>query len=110
MRDRVFGHVPCGMGGPYESGLFTEFMEQRAAGHTCLDGTIYHKGMLDFKKEIAQKISPLDYLNDPEASEKAEKLKAMDIACDAAIIFAERHAELAEKMAQSEEDAVEKRN
>ena len=104
MRDRVFGHVPDAWRNAYESGFFTEFMEQRAAGHTCLDGTIYHKGMLDFKKEIAQSTAALDYLNDPEAAEKAENLKAMDIACDAAIIFAERHAELAEKMARSESD------
>jgi len=104
MRDRVFGHVPDAWRDAYESGLFTEFMEQRAAGHTCLDGTIYHKGMLDFKNEIAQSMAGLDYLNDPEAAEKAENLKAMNIACDAAIIFAERHAELAEKMARSEGD------
>ena len=101
MRDRVFGHVPDAWKDAYESGLFTEFMEQRAAGHTCLDGTIYHKGMLDFKEEIAQRTAALDYLNDPEAAEKAENLKAMDIACDAAIIFAERHAELADGAARS---------
>ena len=28
--------------------LLTEFMEQRAPGHTVLDGKIYHTGMLDF--------------------------------------------------------------
>jgi formate C-acetyltransferase len=108
MRDRVFGQVPVEWAAAYKSGLFTEFMEQRAPGHTTLDDTIYKKGMRDFKQEIDQKISPLDYLNDPEASEKADQLKAMNIACDAAIIFAERHAELAEKLAQSEEDAVRK--
>ncbi|MCK7532821.1 MAG: hypothetical protein MZV63_18195 [Marinilabiliales bacterium] len=37
----------------YEAGLFTEFMEQRAPGHTVLDGKIYRKGMLDFKRDIA---------------------------------------------------------
>ena len=31
-----------------------------------------------------------------------EELRAMDISCDAAIVFAERHAELAEKMAAEE--------
>ena len=39
-----------------------------------------------------------------EATDKAEELKAMDIACDAAILFAERHAALAEAMAISEAD------
>ena len=104
MRERVFSHVPDDWRRAYESGLFTEFMEQRAPGHTCLDGTIYQKGMLDFKTEIVQSMAALDYLNDPHATEKAENLKAMDIACDAAIIFAQRHADLAEKIAQSEND------
>ena len=45
----------------YEAGLFTEFMEQRAPGHTALDGQIYGKGMLDFKRQIAGEIAALDY-------------------------------------------------
>jgi formate C-acetyltransferase len=88
----------------YEAGLFTEFMEQRAPGHTALDGAIYRKGMLDFKQQIAGRLADLDYLNDPEAADRAEQLKAMDIACDAAILFAERHAELADRMADGESD------
>ena len=42
-------------------------------------------------------IAALDFLNDPDAYAKREALKAMDIACDAVILFAERHAELAAK-------------
>lgn len=105
MRNRIFRHVPDAWESAYHAGLFTEFMEQRAPGHTTLDGTIYQKGMLDFKREIAESLSSLDFLTDPEAAKKAEELKAMDIACDAAIIFAERHADLAEKMAADEADA-----
>ena len=104
MRDRIFGQVPEEWRRAYESGLFTEFMEQRAPGHTALDGTIYRKGMLDFKQEIAGRMASLDYLNDPEAADRAEQLKAMDIACDAAVLFAQRHAELADRMAGGEED------
>ncbi|MBF0467272.1 MAG: glycyl radical protein [Desulfamplus sp.] len=99
MRDRIFEHVPTEWKEAYQAGLFTEFMEQRAPGHTTLDGMIYQKGMVDFKQEIAEHLAKLDYLNDPQALDKAEELKAMDIACDAVIIFAQRHAELAEKMA-----------
>jgi pyruvate formate-lyase/glycerol dehydratase family glycyl radical enzyme len=104
MRDRIFRDVPQEWKDAYGAGMFTEFMEQRAPGHTSLDGTIYTKGMLDFKKEIAQGLSRLDFINDPEAADKAEELKAMDISCDAAIVFAERHAELAEEMAEKETD------
>jgi len=94
-RERIFNHVPDEWLAAYEAGLFTEFMEQRAPGHTALDGKIYKKGMLDFKNEIAANLASLDYLNDAEATDKAEQWKAMDISCDAVIVFAERHAELA---------------
>jgi formate C-acetyltransferase len=104
MRDRIFGQVPEEWRRAYESGLFTEFMEQRAPGHTALDGTIYRKGMLDFKQEIAGRMASLDYLNDPQAADRAEQLKAMEIACDAAVLFARRHAELADRMAEGEEN------
>lgn len=101
-RERIFGHVPDEWRLAYESGLFTEFMEQRAPGHTALDGKIYQKGMLDYKREIAGNLASLDYLNDPEATDKAEEWKAMDLSCDAVIVFAERHAELAEELAGTE--------
>ncbi|MCK4564227.1 MAG: glycyl radical protein [Verrucomicrobia bacterium] len=104
MRERIFSHTPPEWKAAYEAGLFTEFMEQRAPGHTVLDGTIYTTGMLDLKNKITDRIGRLDYLNDPEAADRAEQLKAMDIACDAAMIFAQRHAELAETMAESETD------
>lgn len=104
VRERIFGHVPAEWRSAYEAGLFTEFMEQRAPGHTALDGQIYQKGMLDFKAQIAAEIANLDYLNDPEATDKFEELKAMDISCDAVILFAQRHAELAEELAVKETD------
>ena len=104
VRERNFGHVPSEWMAAYEAGLFTEFMEQRAAGHTALDGQIYRKGMLDFKKQIAAEITALDYLNDPQATDRFEELTAMDISCDAVIVFAERHAELAEQLAAKEND------
>ncbi|MBI9070110.1 MAG: glycyl radical protein [Melioribacteraceae bacterium] len=103
-RERIFDHVPKEWKAAYEAGIFTEFMEQRAPGHTALDGEIYKKGMLDYKIEISEHLASLDYMNDKEATDKADELKAMDIACDAAILFAERHAEQAEKFALEEDN------
>jgi formate C-acetyltransferase len=60
--------------------------------------------MLDFKAQIAAEIARLDFLNDPEATDKMEELKAMAISCDAVILFAERHAELAERLAEEAGD------
>ncbi|MGW8312048.1 MAG: trans-4-hydroxy-L-proline dehydratase [Desulfuromonadales bacterium] len=102
IRERIFNHVPEEWRAAYETGMFTEFMEQRAPGHTALDGKIYRMGMLDFKRQINAELAALDYLNDPAATDRAEQLKAMDISCDAVILFAERHAELAEQLAAVE--------
>ena len=107
-RERIFSYVPPEWKAANEAGMFTEFMEQRAPGHTALDGKIYQKGMLDYKGEIAANIAALDYLNDPEATDKAEEWKAMDISCDAVILFAERHANLAEELASKEVDPIRK--
>ncbi|MGD8277007.1 MAG: glycyl radical protein [Gemmatimonadota bacterium] len=104
MRDRVFAHVPERWRAAYEAGVFTEFMEQRAPGHTALDGEIYRKGMLDYRAEIAARRARLDWLSDADATRKDEALQGMDLACVAAIRFAERHAELAERLADEEAD------
>lgn len=106
MRDRIFSRLPQAWRDAYEAGLFTEFMEQRAPGHTALDGTIYHCGMRDFQARIRTRLEQLDYARDPEALDKEEQLRAMDIACEAAIIFAHRHAELAEQMAEDCTDSI----
>ena len=104
LRDRIFAALPDDWHRAYEAGVFTEFMEQRAPGHTVLDDKIYRKGFLGFKRDIAEALDVLDFANDPEAHSRREQLRAMDVACDAAILFAERHADLAEEMAQAEPD------
>lgn len=108
MRDKLFERMPEAWNLLYEAGTFTEFGEQRALGHTSLDNLIYQKGALDMKKDIAEARAKLDFINDPEATAKDEQLQGMDISCDAVIIFAERHADLAEKMAAEEKDETRK--
>ena len=103
-RERIFNHVSKEWEEAYHAGVFTEFMEQRAAGHTAMDGRMYREGLLDMKARIEKKISELDYIYDPEATDKQQELEAMAISCDAAILFAERHALLAEEMAAKEQN------
>lgn len=107
-RERIFNHVSKEWEEAYHAGVFTEFMEQRAAGHTAMDGKMYHEGLLDVKARIEKKIASLDYIYDPEATDKQQELEAMAISCDAAILFAERHAELAEQMAAKEQNSQRK--
>ncbi len=61
----------------------------RGPGHTTLDDKIYHRGLLDFKADIATALSNLDFLHDPGACDRQEELRAMAIAADAVIRFAE---------------------
>lgn len=88
----------------YENGIFTEFMEQRAPGHTVCGDIIYKKGFLDLKQEIKDEIDNLDFINDLNAYDKKTQLEAMDIACDAIIIYAQRYAKYARELAQNEYD------
>ncbi|NIO49250.1 MAG: formate C-acetyltransferase/glycerol dehydratase family glycyl radical enzyme [Candidatus Aminicenantes bacterium] len=104
IRDRIFGKMSEEWKAAYEAGVFTEFMEQRAPGHTVLDDKIYNKGFLDFKKDIKTSIKSLDFLNDPEAPKKSEELNAMEICVDALIMYAERHAEKARELAKKEKN------
>ncbi len=107
-RDRIMGLMTDEWIRSYNAGIFTEFQEQRAPGHTVLGYKMFEKGFLDLKEEIRISLSKLDYFNDREAFEKAEELKAMNIACDAIIMYAGRHAEQLEMMASSETNVARK--
>jgi formate C-acetyltransferase len=104
LRDRIFELLPEEWHQAFSAGIFTEFMEQRAPGHTSGDGKIFTKGLLDFKAEISAAIDALDIAADSDALEKRDQLEAMDIAADATILFAQRHARKAEEMAAAEDD------
>lgn len=104
MRDILFSRMSQEWRNAYEAGIFTEFMEQRAPGHTVLDDKIYRKGLRDLQAEIQVSLASLDYFNDPEAYRKSEELKAMHIACEAVINFAYRHVDKALELAEKETD------
>jgi formate C-acetyltransferase len=104
MHDRIFDAMTPEWKDSYDAGIFTEFMEQRAPGHTVLGNLIYRRGLLDIQSDILAALKSLDYLTDPDAYDKQEELKAMHIACGAVMRFAERHADLAALMAAEEQD------
>lgn len=104
MRERIFQEMSPDWIEAYHAGIFTEFMEQRAPGHTVLDDKIYRLGMEDFRRQIAAALAGLDFLNDREAYAKQEELKAMDLCAQAIVLFARRYAELARNLARNEID------
>ena len=102
MRDRILNEMDEQWKDAYSAGVFTEFMEQRAPGHTVLDDKIYRMGMKDFREKIKASIDSLDFYNDPQALVKREELNAMDIAADALISFAKRYSLKLYEAAQQE--------
>lgn len=109
IRDRIFATVDYRWTDAYEAGIFTEFMEQRAPGHTVSDGKIFVKGFLDYMVDLQQSFESIDYYNDPAALDKREELTAMEIAAAAIMSFAERHAEKAEELAKKEKNPKRKK-
>ncbi|MEN8228561.1 MAG: trans-4-hydroxy-L-proline dehydratase [Bacteroidota bacterium] len=103
-RERIFSNLSPAWKEAYDAGVFTEFQEQRAPGHTVLGSKIYRQGMKDILAEIEVGMENLDFINDPDAYDKREELRAMNIAAGALIMFADRHAEKLDEQAAGEED------
>ena len=85
----------------YKAGVFTEFQEQRAPGHTVLGKKIYSYGMVDLIEQIRKEEAGIKVQSGKEEAgiirEKLEELKAMEIAANAIILFANRYADELEK-------------
>ncbi len=108
LRDVIFERMRPEWLASYQAGIFTEFMEQRAPGHTVLDGKIYRHGYLDFLARIRDRIDRLDWLEDDRALARSEQLEAMAIAAQALIDYAARYAALAREQAAAQHNAARK--
>jgi len=107
-RDRIMSLMTPEWLNAYNAGIFTEFQEQRAPGHTVLGYRMFKTGFLSVKKEIKQAIEALDFFSDNNAFEKLEELNAMDIACGAIIMYANRHADILDELEVNEKDTARK--
>ena len=92
IRDAIFREVPDDWTAAYSAGVFTEFMEQRAPGHTVLGDVIYRKGVLDLIADVDRAMAALDGDRDPRAYDKALELRAMRISAESIVRYAARHA------------------
>lgn len=104
IRNRIISNMDQEWIDCYEAGMFTEFMEQRAPGHTVAGNNFYKNGFLDFKKKIEERMKRIDFTNDVDAYNKKVDLEAMSIACDAIMIYGKRYAEKAREMAAQTDD------
>ena len=105
-RERIMANMDEAWLRSYNAGIFTEFQEQRAPGHTVAGDKIYRKGMLDIKNDIRETIERLDFYNDKEAYEKREELYAMDITADTLIMFGQRYGQVLAVLSEKEKDPV----
>ena len=106
MRERIFGLMDGEWKDAYAAGIFTEFMEQRAPGHTVLGGKLYAKGLLGLKADVASALETLERSADPDSEVKRNELTAMGICADAVITLARRYAEEAEEIASGVPDPL----
>ncbi len=108
-RDRIFTAMDENWIASYHAGIFTEFQEQRAPGHTVCGNKIYTRGLADLKKDIQNTLKNLDFYNNHQALNKREELKAMTIAADALILFAKRHVRALKELAKTEKNSHRKK-
>jgi formate C-acetyltransferase len=88
-RDRVFSNLSDSWKNAYVAGVFTEFQEQRAPGHTVAGKDVFSNGMFDLIEQIEEAKSTLS----TEEHAKMHQLEAMRITAQSLIDFAKRHVE-----------------
>ncbi|HXY20552.1 MAG TPA: trans-4-hydroxy-L-proline dehydratase [Gemmatimonadales bacterium] len=103
IRDHLFAAMTDEWKAAYDAGVFTEFMEQRAPGHTVLDDKIYRRGLRDFQADVDAALAASPWRGE-EAEARRIELEAMRTSAGALIRFAERHAERARELAAVEYD------
>jgi len=100
-REVLFDHLSPEWQAAYAAGIFTEFQEQRSPGHTVLGERLFNEGLGDIQKRIENALAALDFIEDPQALDKLEELRAMAICADAVVKWARRYAEALTKAAEA---------
>ncbi len=104
IREKIFASVDKDWINAFKAGIFTEFQEQRSPGHTAGGDMIYNRGFSDLKKDIKKVRDNISFFENTNALAELEVLKSFEIAADALITFAARHADELERRAARETD------
>ncbi len=105
IRDRMFRELPLEWREAYQAGVFTEFQEQRAPGHTAGGSRIFSLGFADILREIRNSMENLDFATDPEALTRRQELQGMEQAALGLIALGKRYATLLKERASGEKDS-----
>ena len=93
-RDRLFNAMDDQWKQAYDAGIYTEFQEQRAPGHTVAGKKVFQTGMRDYISQIEKVKKELFGQSEaPEKTSKPAQLEAMRISAEAMVNYARRHAE-----------------
>ncbi len=103
-RDRLFTSMSDQWLKAYQAGMFTEFQEQRAPGHTVAGKRLFSMGLLDIIEEIEQVKKHKASKGIPQS--QWEELEAMQIAAEAMIAFAKRYVKALELQLEQTTDAA----
>ncbi|MBN1968444.1 MAG: glycyl radical protein [Candidatus Delongbacteria bacterium] len=103
IRDKVFRSLDEEWKEAYSAGIFTEFQEQRAPGHTVLSKKMFFKGLNDLINEIDEELNNLNPFDNPQDYyDRTEELKAMKISCQAMVNYANRYSDKLKSLAENE--------
>jgi formate C-acetyltransferase len=84
IRDPRVSDLPWEWKNLYEAGMFTEFMEQRAAGTYIPGRPLYRTGLLDLQERIRETRAG-SRCRESSRLEMDAELQAMDMACEGAM-------------------------
>jgi len=104
--NRIMEVLPSEIQQATDEGLFFHYYLNRTIGHITVDyERVLKKGFLGLKAEVEDELKRIDY-EKRGCLKKIHLLQAMSLCCDAAIRFAERYADEAERLATAESDPV----
>jgi trans-4-hydroxy-L-proline dehydratase len=102
VNNRIMDVLPKDIVQATDEGLFFHYFLNRTIGHITVDyERVINRGFLELKHEIEAEFASVD-LGAPGGLKKYYLLQAMSIGCDAAIHFADRYADEAERLAKQE--------
>ncbi|MCK4450268.1 MAG: glycyl radical protein, partial [Anaerolineae bacterium] len=104
--NRIMEVLPSEIQQATDAGLFFHYYLNRTIGHITVDyERVLKKGFLGLKAGVEDELKKINY-EDGGCLRKIHLLQAMSLCCEAAIRFAERYAEEAERLAAAESDPV----
>ena len=103
-RDRIMSAMTPEWQNAYKSGIFTEFQEQRAPGHTALGVNGFKAGLKEYITRIEEVSESVAGRNASDSKARLDQLEGMRIAAEAMVMYAHRISEMLKTKASAVKD------